>query len=185
MLLDIIVHTFTLLHKVCLSTRVQSFDGIPFLNAPQPTSAFPFPVRRIHTVSTMDSKTLAQLCRDYAENRKAEDVVVLDVRKHSSVTDFFIIASATSEPHIRAIESEILDRLKEDHGIVPTRTDGSIQTNWVVADFFDVIVHVMKTDVRTRYDLEGLWGDAPRLARPRKKAKTAKASAEKPSAEPA
>lgn len=117
----------------------------------------------------MDSKKLAQLCRDLAENRKAENVVVLDVRKHSSVTDFFVIASGTSEPHLRAIESEILDRLKTDHRIEPTSTDGNAQTSWLVADFFDVIVHVMKTDVRDRYDLEGLWGDAPRLPRARKR----------------
>ena len=126
----------------------------------------------------MDSKKLAQLCRDLAENRKAEDVVVLDVRKHSSVTDFFVIASGTSEPHLRAIASEILDRLKAADQLEPTSTDGSAQTNWLVADFFDVIVHVMKADVRERYDLEGLWGDAPRLPKPRKRTKATEAKAE-------
>jgi ribosome-associated protein len=119
----------------------------------------------------MDSKKLAQLCRDLAENRKAEGVVVLDVRQHSSVTDFFVIASGSSEPHLRAIASEILDRLKSEHHIEPTSTDGSAQTNWLVADYFDVIVHIMKNDVRERYDLEGLWGDAPRLPRARKRTK--------------
>jgi len=119
----------------------------------------------------MDSKKLAQLCRDLAENRKAENVVVLDVRKHSSVTDFFVIASGSSEPHLRAIASEILDRLKAEQHIEPTSTDGSAQTNWLVADYFDVIVHIMKNDVRERYDLEGLWGDAPRLPRARKRTK--------------
>ena len=121
----------------------------------------------------MDSKKLAQLCRDLAENRKAEGVVVLDVRKHSSVTDFFVIASGSSEPHLRAISSEILDRLKSDYQIEPTSTDGSAQTNWLVADYFDVIVHIMKNDVRERYDLEGLWGDAPRLPKARKRTKEA------------
>jgi ribosome-associated protein len=105
----------------------------------------------------MDSKKLALLCRDLAENKKAEDVVVLDVRKLSDVTDYFVIASGTSEPHLRAIENEILGQLHSEYGIHPNSTDGRAQTNWIVADFFDVIVHVMKADVRAHYDLEGLW----------------------------
>ncbi len=117
----------------------------------------------------MDSKKLALLCRELADNKKAEDVVVLDVRKLSSVTDFFVIASGTSEPHLRAIENEVLDELQKQHGIKPQYKDGSAQTNWVVADFFDVIIHLMKPEVRQRYDLEGLWGDAPRIARPRRR----------------
>lgn len=117
----------------------------------------------------MDSKKLALLCRELAENKKAEDVVVLDVRKLSTVTDFFVVASGSSEPHLRAIENEVLDQLQKEHGIKPQHTDGSSQTNWVVADFFDVILHLMKPDVRARYDLEGLWGDAPRVARPRRR----------------
>jgi ribosome-associated protein len=111
----------------------------------------------------MDSKKLAQLCREYAENRKAEDVAVLDVRKISSITDYFVIASGSSEPHLRAIMDEITNRLREDHGVRARATDGNIRASWQVMDFFDVIVHVMRQDVREHYDLEGLWGDAPRL----------------------
>ena len=121
----------------------------------------------------MDSKKLAQLCRDLADNRKAENVVVLDVRKLSSVTDFFVIATANSEPHLRAVESEILDTLADEHALKPNNLEGTTQGSWIVADFFDVIVHLMKTDVRERYDLEGLWGDAPRVPRPRAKKKPA------------
>ena len=111
----------------------------------------------------MDSKKLALLCRDFAENRKAENVVVLDVREVSSVTDYFVIASGTSEPHLRAIVDEITDRLRDDHDLRPSRKDGSVQGAWVVLDFFDVIVHVMRADARARYDLESLWGDAKRV----------------------
>jgi len=124
----------------------------------------------------MDSKKLALLCRDLAENKKAEDVVVLDVRKLSDVTDFFVIASGTSEPHLRAIESEILGRLRSEHEIRPNSTDGHTEARWIVADFFDVIVHLMKPDVRAHYDLEGLWSDAPRVARARRVRKTAEAA---------
>jgi len=123
----------------------------------------------------MDSKKLALLCRDLAENRKAENTVVLDVKKVSSVTDYFVVASGTSEPHLRAITDEITEKLRDEHNLRPHAVDGTLQTAWVVLDYFDVIVHVMRTDVRERYNLEGLWGDAPQV-RARKKTR-AKANA--------
>jgi len=111
----------------------------------------------------MDSRKLALLFRELADNKKAENIVVLDVRELSSVTDYFVIASGTSEPHLRAIVDEITENLREDHNVKPKAIDGTLQTAWVVLDFFDVIVHVMRNDVRDRYDLETLWGDAPRV----------------------
>lgn len=122
----------------------------------------------------MDSRKLAQLCRELADNRKAENIVVLDVRKISSVTDYFVIASGSSEPHLRAIMDEITDKLREEHGISARATDGNIRASWQVLDFFDVIVHVMRQDVREHYDLEGLWGDAPRVKPPAARKKPAK-----------
>jgi len=118
----------------------------------------------------MDSKKLAIKCRELADNKKAENIVVLDVHEISSITDYFVIASGTSEPHLRAISDELTDKLREDHALRPRAVDGTLQTGWLVLDFFDVIVHLMKTDVRDRYDLEGLWGDAPRV-RPRGKSR--------------
>ncbi|HEY1663350.1 MAG TPA: ribosome silencing factor [Verrucomicrobiae bacterium] len=126
----------------------------------------------------MDSKKLAELCREFADNKKAENILVLDVRDLSSVTDYFVIASGTSEPHLRAIVEEIIDELRDHHDLRPVRRDGSIQGAWVVLDYFDVIVHVMRTDVRERYDLESLWGDAARL-KPRKASKPAKRKTKK------
>lgn len=120
----------------------------------------------------MDSRKLALLCRSLAENRKAEDIVILDVRELSSVTDYFVLSSGTSEPHLRAIIDEITDKLRDEHSIRPRAVDGTFQAAWIVLDFFDVIVHVMRQDVRERYDLETLWGDAPRV-RTRKKAQSA------------
>jgi ribosome-associated protein len=111
----------------------------------------------------MDSRKLAQLCRELADNKKAEDLVVLDLRKLSTVTDYFVIASGTSEPHLRAISDEITERLIEEHDLRPRAVDGTLQTAWMVLDYFDVIVHVMRSDVRKRYDLEGLWSDAPQV----------------------
>lgn len=111
----------------------------------------------------MEAKKLAQLCRELADNRKAENITVLDLRKVSSVTDYFVICTGTSEPHLRAIEEEITQKLRQDHGLRPNTVDGTLQAGWLVLDFFDVIVHVMRADQRQRYDLEGLWGDAPRV----------------------
>jgi ribosome-associated protein len=122
----------------------------------------------------MDSKKLALLCRELADNRKAENIVVLDVRKISSVTDYFVIVSGTSEPHLRAIMDEISDTLREEHDITPTGKDGTINTSWVVLDYFDVMIHIMRVDARERYDLESLWNDAPRV-KPGKSAKAAPA----------
>jgi ribosome-associated protein len=117
----------------------------------------------------MDSRKLALLCRELADNKKAEDLVVLDVRAISSITDFFVIASGANEPHLRAIVNEITDKLRDDHHLRARAVDGTLQATWQVLDYFDVIVHIMRTDVRERYDLESLWGDAPRV-KPRKKA---------------
>ena len=79
---------------------------------------------------------------------------------------------------MRAIRNELVGRLTEDHGIRAGFTEGSAQGSWLVMDFFDVIVHVMRKDTREKYDLEGLWGDAPRIRAGRRKAgdPTAKSS---------
>ena len=114
-------------------------------------------------MSQMDSRKLALACRELADNKKAEDIIILDVRELSSITDYFVIATGTSEPHLRAIVDEIVDELKEDHDLRPNAIDGTFHAAWVVLDYFDVIVHVMRKDVREKYDLETLWGDAPRV----------------------
>jgi ribosome-associated protein len=125
------------------------------------------------TFPAMDSRKLALLCRDFADNKKAENILVLDVQKVSSVTDFFVIASGTSTPHLRAIVEEISDRLREEYGVRPGAVDGTVQGAWVVLYYFDVIVHVMAAEVRERYNLEGLWGDAPQVKLRKKTAKQA------------
>lgn len=124
----------------------------------------------------MDSKKLALLCREFADNKKAENIVVIDVRKLSSVTDYLVIASGTSQPHLRAIVEEITSKLRDDHDLRPSRAEGAVTGTWVVMDYFDVIVHVMHAETRQRYDLEGLWGDA-------KPVKPAKAKKKKTPAE--
>ena len=121
----------------------------------------------------MDSKKLALLCRKLAENKKAENTVILDVKNLSSITDYFVITSGGNEPHLRAIGDEIVDALQEQHRLKPRAIEGDSQRAWQVIDYFDVIVHIMRTDIREKYDLETLWGDAKRVGTrraPRKKA---------------
>lgn len=126
----------------------------------------------------MEARELALRCRELADSKKAENIIVLDVRTLSSVTDYFVIATGTSEPHLRAIVGEIQERLQEQNGLKPRATDGSLETAWIVLDYFDVIVHVMRADRRQHYDLEGLWSDAPKLrARRKSAAKRPRASA--------
>ena len=129
----------------------------------------------------MDAKNLALLCRELADNKKAENLLVLDVRKLSSVTDYFVIVSGTSSPHLRAIVNEIADKLRDEQGLRPRALDGNVNGDWVVLDYFDVIVHIMRADVRERYDLEGLWGDAPHVkaAEPNQTPKAVKTPAKK------
>jgi ribosome-associated protein len=106
---------------------------------------------------------LAKACAELASNKKAEEIVMLDLRGISSFTDFFVICSGTSEPHLKAIAGEIEQRLKEDHGIRPAAVDGFPASQWMVLDYLQVIVHVFHSDKRAFYSLEDLWGDAPRL----------------------
>jgi len=114
----------------------------------------------------MDSRKLAQHCRELADDKKAENIVVLDVRKLSSITDYFVIASGLGDSHLRAVVQEVEVRLKEESDLQAQAIDGAVGGGWVVMDYFDVMVHIMRKDVREYYDLEGLWNDAPRI-RPR------------------
>jgi len=89
--------------------------------------------------------------------------VILDLQGISTFTDFFVICSGTSEPHLKAIAGEIEGRLKTDHGLRPVSIDGFPASQWIVLDYMQVIVHVFHREKREFYSLEDLWGDAPRL----------------------
>jgi ribosome-associated protein len=89
--------------------------------------------------------------------------VVLDLREISTFTDFFVLCSGTSEPHLKAIAGEIETRLREDDQVRPTAVDGFPASQWIVIDYLQVIVHVFHRDKREFYSLEDLWSDAPRL----------------------
>ena len=111
----------------------------------------------------MESKTLALTCARLADNRKAENITLLDLRELSSVADYFVIVTGSNEPHLRAIVDEITEKLRIDHNVRPFSTEGLRVTPWIVLDFIDVIVHVMNDEFRKLYDLENLWGDGKKI----------------------
>ena len=94
--------------------------------------------------------------------KNATGVIILDLRKLSSLTDFFVIGTASSEPQIKAIVEQITGDLKEKE-IVPWHTEGKQNWRWVLLDYVDVVIHVFRNETRSFYDLERLWGDAPKI----------------------
>lgn len=106
---------------------------------------------------------LAKLAARYADDKKAADIVILDVREISMVTDFYVLCSGNSLPQLRAIRKEVADKLWLDHDVRANRLDGQPESGWVVVDFFDVVVHIFQEDKRKTYALEDLWSDAPRI----------------------
>ncbi len=113
-----------------------------------------------------DTRDLATLCAELADLHKAENICVLDVRGVSSITDYFVLATGNNEPHVRAIWNEITRRIKELHSISARTPEGGRENKWVVVDYYDVVVHVMHSDQRSQYDLDGLWNDAPQVPLP-------------------
>lgn len=107
-----------------------------------------------------------QAARQYAEaalERKAGDVVVLDVSGLTSFTDAFVIAAGTSDRHVKAVADAVVERAA-GAGRKPLGVEGYEGGEWVLIDLDDVIVHVFREEKREQFDLERLWGDAPLLA---------------------
>ena len=88
---------------------------------------------------------------------------MLDLRGISTLTDFFVICSGSSEPHLKAIAGEIETKLREDYDTRPAAVDGFPASQWIVLDYLQVIVHVFHHAKRAFYSLEDLWSDAPRM----------------------
>ncbi len=95
-------------------------------------------------------------------NKKAEDLSILDVRKLASFTDFFIICSARSSRQVQAVAEETVEKLKE-LGFRPLGREGLKDSEWVLLDYGDVIIHIFLSPAREFYDLEGFWSEAERI----------------------
>ena len=100
-----------------------------------------------------------------ADDKKAVDLTVLDLRKAAGFTDYFVICSGTNARQIRAIADAVMETLASD-GVKPAHIEGYDRSEWVLLDYFDFIVHVFSPETRLFYSLERLWGSAEKIERP-------------------
>lgn len=124
----------------------------------------------------LKAKQLALLIKEACEDKKAEDIVILDIRKMSSISDYFVIASGNSDRHVRAIADNVLDVL-EANKVKCYHKEGLQESKWILLDFSDVMVHVFYPETRNFYNLERLWGEAAQFQESKSKSKTRKKKA--------
>ena len=103
------------------------------------------------------------LAREACEEKKGGDVLVLDLRKLSGIASYFVISSANSDRHVRAIAENVIDRLSEKK-VSNEHVEGKEDARWILLDYGDVIIHVFYHETRKFYNLERLWGTARRLS---------------------
>jgi ribosome-associated protein len=103
---------------------------------------------------------LAEICR-YAEDKKAGELVELDLRGVLGYTDWFVICSGSTKRQTKAIHDGILEGLKHEHNVLPRRVEGVTGADWILMDYLDVVVHIFTPATREFYRLEQLWGEAP------------------------
>jgi ribosome-associated protein len=110
------------------------------------------------------AKAMAQRIAQFLLDKKAQDVVILDVRGMTSYADYFVIASGESDRQVSAMAENVQVQLKtpEEGGLRPIGTEGLETGQWVLLDYGEVVAHLFLTDLRAHYDLEGLWADAAR-----------------------
>jgi ribosome-associated protein len=105
----------------------------------------------------LDALDIARHIVDVAEDRKAEDIVLLDLRPNTVIADFFVIATGTSDRQLRALMDYIREDVKEKLSILPHAIEGKPESGWVLLDYSTVVVHLFSQDQREYYDIEGLW----------------------------
>jgi ribosome-associated protein len=110
-----------------------------------------------------DSRATAVAAAQAAAAKQASDIVILDVRELIVITDYFVIASGSSDRQVRTLVEEIEKGVRERLDVKPVRREGEDGWEWVLLDYVDVVVHVFSEEQREYYDLERLWRDAPRL----------------------
>ena len=112
----------------------------------------------------MEDLDIARACAAFADEKKAENIRILDLRDISPVSDYFVLCSAMSAPQLRAVRDNIEDEMKEHHGERPMYIDGDFESQWLIIDYGNVMVHVLTPEKRDYYALEELWGDAPEIS---------------------
>ena len=112
----------------------------------------------------MNPDQLAETIAAQAADKKAIDVVELDVRGVVSYTDFFLVCSGNTSRQVKAIHDGIHQALKDENGILPRRVEGQTEATWILMDYLDVVVHIFTPEARDFYRLEQLWGEVPARA---------------------
>jgi ribosome-associated protein len=112
----------------------------------------------------MDPEAIALAIADYAADRKALEIVQLDLRGMIGYTDYFVICTGRTDRQTKAIHDAIHLGMKSEYGLLPRRVEGLTQARWILMDYLDVVVHVFTPDTREYYRLEQLWGEAPARA---------------------
>jgi ribosome-associated protein len=113
------------------------------------------------TRTNLNSLEQARRIAALAQEKLAEDVVILDMRPVCTFTDFFVIASGRNPRQTAAIWDEVHGRMKRDERLLPRTIDGTQEGSWILADYLDVVLHVFTPEAREYYKLEELWGDVP------------------------
>lgn len=112
----------------------------------------------------MNPEAIARTIADYAVDKKALDIVQLDLRGIISYTDYFVICTGRTDRQTKAIHDGIHLGAKHDHDLLPARVEGVTEGDWILMDYLDVVVHIFTPQTREFYRLEELWGEAPTLA---------------------
>jgi len=107
------------------------------------------------------SEQLALAVAEFAADRKALDIVELDLRRMIGYTDYFVICSGRTDRQTKAIHDGIHEGMKREHDLLPRRVEGLRQARWILMDYLDVVVHIFTPETREYYRLESLWGEAP------------------------
>lgn len=110
----------------------------------------------------MQAEQLKDVVINALENGKAQDISIIDVKDRTSVTDYMVLASGTSNRHVRSVADTVVKEVKEK-GVPKASVEGADASDWILVDLGDVVVHVMTSASREFYDLERLWRDAPNL----------------------
>jgi ribosome-associated protein len=126
-------------------------------------------VARLRTLSNGTDQTLtpieqARRIAGLAQEKLAEDVVILDMRPACSYTDFFVICTGRNARQTKAIWDEVHERLKHDERVLPQHVEGASEGTWIVGDYLDTVLHVFTPEARDYYRLEELWGDVPSVS---------------------
>ena len=108
-------------------------------------------------------KELAEFCAKLMDDKKAEDITLLEIGNVSLIADYFVICTGNSHPHLNALAEWIRRQTRETYNIRPLTVDGTSGSEWIIVDFGNVVVHILSQEARDKYQLEELWKDAEKL----------------------